>query len=90
MTKSVTRHLKKTGEYTKIYLNKSLKSAGLKGRYRPDIMAKRAKDGVIEIYEVASKSQAKGWALTALKDKMKAMQDANPVRAIVKRLIPWR
>ena len=90
VTKSVTRNLKKSGEYSKIYLNKSLKSAGLNGRYRPDIMAKRVKDGVIEIYEVASKSQAKGWGKTILQNKMQAMQAANQITSVVKNLIPWR
>ena len=90
VTKSVTRHLKKTGEYTKIYLNKSLKSAGLNGRYRPDIMAKRAKDGVIEIYEIASKSQAGGIGKTLLERKVDIMRKTNKIRALVKDIIPWR
>ena len=66
--------LKKAGQYLKIYGNRSLKTAGLVGNQRPDIIAYRV-DGRIEVWEFASPSQAMGTkGYQALEAKIRAMQ----------------
>lgn len=67
----------KTGEYKEIYGDRQLKTAGLKGRERPDIIGIR-KDGTIEIYEFASPSQAKGAKRKALEEKVSRMKEKYP------------
>ena len=47
------------GKYSDIWLNKSLKTAGLKGNQKPDIIAK-GYNGQYEYYEYGSKTQAPG------------------------------
>ena len=65
-----------SGMYSKISVNRSLKTNGLNGSQRPDIIAFR-KDGVIEIYEFASPSQASGYAQNKLVKKMDTMKNNN-------------
>ena len=79
--------LEKSDNYTEIYGNRALKTAGLVGSQRPDVIA-LGKDGIYHIWEFASKSQASGVGLAVLKLKMKIMQKNNPL-AIVEELIPW-
>ncbi len=75
--------MKSSGKYSDIWLNKQLKTAGLKGTQRPDIIAKRL-DGTFEYIEYASKSQANGTqGLTNLLNKMNIIDDANGIRGIL-------
>ena len=71
--------MESSGNYTDIWLNKQLKSAGLKGKQRPDIIARRT-DGTFEYIEYASKSQAKGNGFQALRAKMDIIDDANGLK----------
>ena len=64
-----------------------MKTAGLVGNQRPDVIA-LGKDGVYHIWEFASKSQASGQGLVALLNKMQIMAENNPL-AIVEAIIPW-
>ena len=68
--------LEKSGKYSRIYGNRALKTVGLNGNQRPDITAFR-NDGVIEIYEYASPSQAKGYGQNKLVKKMDTMKNNN-------------
>ena len=69
----------KSNKYSEIYLNRSLKTAGLNGGQRPDIIGK-AKDGTVIAYEVASKTQTTGsYAGRKLLKKIELMQLNNPM-----------
>ncbi|MDD2235547.1 MAG: hypothetical protein PHV03_11790, partial [Desulfitobacteriaceae bacterium] len=80
--------MKDSGGYSKVYLNKSLKTAGLNGTQRPDIIGiDRA--GTAHIWEFASKTQVPGMhAFNNLYLKMEEMAIANP-SAIIRPLVPW-
>ncbi len=83
---SKAKTMQSSGEYTDIWLNKQLNTAGMKGTQRPDIIAKRL-DGTFEYIEYASKSQAIGSkGLTTLQTKMDIIDKANDV---VGQLINW-
>lgn len=69
--------LQKSGEYTEIYGNRSLNTAGLNGKQRPDIIAKNI-SGTYEVWEFASPSQASGAGYAALVSKIAIMKAANP------------
>jgi hypothetical protein len=85
---SKASELAATGKYEKIYLNKSLKTAGLVGKQRPDIIA-IGKDGVkSEFWEVASKTQATGKPLEELEKKIATMHANNP-SVTPNPKIPW-
>ena len=78
--------MKASGDYSDIWLNKQLKTAGMKGTQRPDIIAKRL-DGTFEYIEYASKSQApKTYGYNLLSNKMKIIDDIN---GIIGELINW-
>ena len=77
----------KSDKYTEIYGNRSLKTAGLNGSQRPDIIAK-ANDGTYHIWEVASESQASGAGYQSLINKMEIIKKNNPL-AIIEDLIEW-
>lgn len=80
--------LKGSGKYTEIYGNRSLNTAGLNGTQRPDIIAK-TKDGLYEVWEYASKSQASGTGgLRRLQAKLQLMKQNNP-GVIFHDIIPW-
>ena len=80
--------LRGSGEYRTIYGNRALKTAGLNGAWRPDIIAVTW-NGQYECWEIASPSQAVGTAgYDALLNKMKLMQEANP-NVIFHDLILW-
>ena len=81
------KKLSKSGDYTTVYGNRSLKTAGLIGKQRPDVIAIN-KSGVAHIWEFASQSQQSGSGLTNLRNKMDVIKAANP-DAIVHELIPW-
>ena len=66
------KQLEKNPNVVEIYGNRSLKSAGLAGNQRPDIIAK-FKNGKYKIWEYASKSQKSGVRLTALNNKLDLM-----------------
>ena len=79
--------LQASGEYDKIYLNRSLKSAGVNDMgIRPDIIAIR-NDGSYYIIEVASKSQASGKGLRLLQGKMYEMEK---IPNVTSKLIHYR
>ncbi len=71
-----------SGEYTDIWLNKQLNTAGLKGTQRPDIIAKKL-DGTFEYLEYASQSQFSGNGLIALKNKMKIINENNNIKGFL-------
>ena len=74
----ITGDMLKSNKYSEIYLNRSLKTAGLNGGQRPDIIGK-AKDGTVIAYEVASKTQTTGsYAGRKLLKKIELMQLNNP------------
>ena len=83
------------GDYDAIYGNKSLKTAGLNGTQRPDIITVRTENGITyhDIYEFASPSQYTGSTqYKNLKDKIYEMSKQNPNTATVKfdfRLFEW-
>ena len=77
--------MKASGDYSDIWLNKQLKTAGMNGTQRPDIIAKRL-DGTFEYIEYASKSQASGNGLLMLQNKMDIIDNANN---IVGTLVNW-
>ena len=80
--------LEESGDYVEIYGNRSLKTAGLNGTQRPDIIAK-TKEGLYEIWEFASPSQANGtYGYKLLEAKVKIMQSNNPP-VIIHEIIPW-
>ena len=77
-----------SGKYAEVYMNRALKTAGLNGTYRPDIIAKGL-DGIYTIWEIASKSQAEGTrGNRELREKMEKMGKMNP-SAIMEDLVPW-
>ena len=70
--------LKATENYYVIYGNRALKTAGLNGNFRPDIIA-IACNGKIEVWEYASPSQAPGtYGYRALQEKINVMSELNP------------
>ena len=70
--------LKNSGEYLVIYGNRALKTAGLVGNQRPDVIAV-ASSGKIEVWEFASPSQAFGSpGYFTLQAKIDIMATANP------------
>lgn len=75
--------LESTRNYSNIYGNRSLNTAGLQGSQRPDIIAKTW-DGTYEVWEYASASQASGYGYNQLCKKMEIMQ-----AAIFHEIIPW-
>ena len=68
--------MEESGEYKAIYVNKALKTAGLEGTQRPDIIG-IYNDGRVELWEFASPSQASGTPLKPLKDKLDLMASVN-------------
>ena len=66
-----------SGEYSEIYGNKSLKTAGLNGNQRPDIIGK-THEGEYRVWEFASKSQASKSGYAALCRKVELMESNNP------------
>ena len=69
------------GDYDAIFGNKSLKSAGLNGSQRPDIITVRTENGktIYDIYEFASPSQYNGSsAYRDLQNKISDMRAQNP------------
>jgi len=81
-----TQTMKASGNYSDIWLNKQLNTAGMKGTQCPDIIAKRL-DGTFEYIEYASKSQAQGTqGLTKLINKMEIIDSANGIKG---QLINW-
>ena len=70
----IAEQMSKTDEYTIIYKNKSLNTAGVKNgsRLRPDVIAVK-KDGGFKIIEIASKSQKLGMGLERLNGKIAKM-----------------
>ena len=69
--------LASTGNYSKIYINRSLKTAGFNGTQKPDIIAVGV-DGKVHIIEIASPSQLSGKPKYALKNKFNTMLQNNP------------
>ena len=83
---SKAKAMQSSGEYTDIWLNKQLNTAGMKGTQRPDIIAKRL-DGTFEYIEYASKSQAPGsYGHKLLVEKMNIIDTAND---IIGKLFNW-
>ena len=76
----------KSGNYSEIWVNKRLSSAGLVGTQQPDIIAKRL-DGAFEYIEYASPSQANG--THALKELIKKMTIINDNNGITGKLLHW-
>lgn len=74
---SKVRSMGKSGKYSKIYVNKSLKTAGLKGTERPDVTGIKV-DGGVDIFEYASQSQLKGKGRNNLINKFNRMKNNNP------------
>lgn len=77
-----------SGNYSKIYLNRSLSSAGVEqgSLLRPDIIGVRNAGG-FDLVEVASQSQAAGNALKALSQKIEFYKSLSAVKNI--NFIPW-
>ena len=76
-----------SGKYKMVYGNRSLKTAGLKGSQRPDIIAIGI-DDTVEFWEFASPSQADGtYGLKKLMQKIDEMKSLNP--GIVDHFVPW-
>ena len=74
-----SQSMKASGDYSDIWLNKQLKTAGMNGAQRPDIIAKRL-DGTFEYIEYASKSQAPGsHGYKLLNQKMAIIDQANSI-----------
>ena len=69
--------LASTGNYSKIYINRSLKTAGFNGTQKPDIIAVGV-DGKVHIIEIASPSQLSGKPWTLLNNKLITMLRNNP------------
>ena len=80
------KQLESSGRYTEIYGNRALKTAGLNGKLRPDIIAKTV-NGSFEFWEFASPSQASGIGLKALQMKMDTIISENP--GITRHFVPW-
>lgn len=87
----INSHISKlvnSGNYSEVYGNRALSTAGLNGSQRPDIIA-IGRDGVVEVWEYASMSQATGTSgHRALEAKIQLMQLANP-NAIFHAIVPW-
>ena len=66
-----------TGNYSKIYMNRSLKTAGFNGSQQPDIIAVGV-DGKVHIIEIASPSQLSGKTMLELTNKYNTMLQNNP------------
>ena len=81
------KELTNSGKYENVYGNRALNTAGLTGSKRPDIIA-LTKDGKLEVWEYASKSQASGAGLLQLKNKIDLMKRDNP-NAIFHDLVEW-
>lgn len=80
--------LQASGQYSQIYGNRALSTAGQVGNQRPDVIGIK-QDGTVEVWEFASPSQATGTAgYYALQVKIDIMQAANP-SAIFHEIIPW-
>ena len=80
--------LANSGDYQKVFGNRSLNTAGLNGNQRPDIIAIH-NDGSVDIWEYASPSQATGTpGYRALEAKIELMQAANP-NATFHKNVPW-
>ena len=80
--------LRSSGQYLKIFGNRSLKTAGLEGNQRPDVIAFGV-DGQVEVWEFASPSQAIGTTgYSALLMKIGVMQTANP-SVVFHSIIHW-
>jgi hypothetical protein len=74
----------KVPNVTEVYVNKSLKTAGLNGTQRPDIIVKLANNKSV-IVEVASPSQLSGIGKKALAGKIDIMKIANGgIKAVLK------
>ncbi|MBP5356586.1 MAG: hypothetical protein J6Y68_00370 [Clostridia bacterium] len=70
--------MQSSGKYSDIYLNKALKTVGLKGSQRPDIIGKMV-NGTFDVIEVASKTQVSTSLLgRQLAKKVALMQANNP------------
>ena len=78
--------LEDSGQYTQIYGNRSLNTAGLIGNQRPDIIAKDV-NNVVHIWEFASPSQAGGYGRKLLIEKIAVMTQNNPGLAV--HFVPW-
>ena len=66
--------------YSDIYVNRALKTAGLTGKQRPDIIGiLRSPTGgkIAHAWEVAGKTQMAGAGLEALELKISVMEAAN-------------
>lgn len=83
-----TAEMVKSGQYSDIYLNRSLSTTGVLdgNQLRPDIIGKRL-DGTFDIFEFASKSQASGTQLKILKEHVAFYKSLNNVN--ISELIPW-
>ena len=70
--------MQSSGKYSDIYLNKALKTVGLNGSQRPDIIGKSL-DSTFEVIEVASKTQVStSVAGRQLVEKVALMKTNNP------------
>jgi len=76
-TMNEVNKLSSTGEFPKIYINTSLKTAGFNGTQKPDIIAV-GKNGNEHIVEIASPSQLSGKPWTLLNNKLITMLRNNP------------
>ena len=76
-TMNEVNKLSSTGEFSKIYINKSLKTAGFNGTQKPDRIAV-GKNGNGHIIEIASPSQLSGKRMLDLTDKFNTMLENNP------------
>ena len=79
--------LESSGDYSAVYGNRALNTAGQVGKQRPDVIA-IGNNGVVEVWEYASPSQATGTAgYAALEKKVEIMRAANPWISF--NIIPW-
>jgi hypothetical protein len=77
-----------TGKAVEIYGNRSLNTAGLNGKQRPDVIVKNS-DDTAEVWEFESPSQASGVPHQNLIDKIAEMQRNNP-NVTFHGQVPWR
>ena len=76
-----------SGEYSKIYMNRSLKTTGVAGsNLKPDIIGAR-NNGGFDIWEIASKSQRSGTGLRMLQAKVDFMNTLQNVTATLIKFI---
>lgn len=73
---SKVNELAESGNYSEIFVNRSLNTSGFAGTQRPDIIAV-GKDGVV-IFEIASPGQMSGTAQATLVSKFRLMLQSNP------------